>query len=152
MTLRERLSAALADAIRNDNPDRVAILRLMLVALRDRDIAMKGEEGQDGLTEEEAMRLLTQMVRQREESIRAYEQAGRMELAEQERHEIAVIRDFLPAPLTDEEVAAAIREAIEETGARSIRDLGRVMARLKARHAGRIDPAAIGQRVKEALE
>jgi len=151
MTTRDRLSASLKDALRNRNALRVATLRLMLAALKDREIAARGEDGRDDLDDAEITALFSRMVKQREDAIQSYEQAGRMELAEQEREEIKVIREFLPTPLDASQTEAAIAEAIEETGANSIRDMGRVMAALKARYAGRLDFAAAGAAVKKAL-
>ncbi|MFQ5565803.1 MAG: GatB/YqeY domain-containing protein, partial [Paracoccaceae bacterium] len=105
----------------------------------------------DGLDDAGIMALLAKMVKQREESAAAYETAGRMELAETERAEIGVIKEFLPKPLTEDEVEAAIEKALAETKASSIRDMGKVMGVLKARYAGRMDFGAAGSRVKAAL-
>ncbi|MEM9045986.1 MAG: GatB/YqeY domain-containing protein, partial [Pseudomonadota bacterium] len=120
-------------------------------AVKDREIANRGEEGPGDLTEAEALALFDKMVRQREESFATYEEAGRMELAERERAEIAVIKEFLPKPLTGPEIEAAINAAIDQTGANSIRDMGKVMGHLKSRHAGRMDFGAAGAQVKAAL-
>ena len=149
--MRDRINSALKDAILAKDKLRTSTLRLMLAAIKDRDIALRGEEGGGGLDEAGIMALLAKMVKQREESAATYETAGRMELAESERAEIAVIKDFLPKPMSDAEVAAAVKAAISETGAESIRDMGKVMAALKAQYAGRMDFGAVGGRVKATL-
>lgn len=149
--MRTRIMADLKEAMRNKDATRIGTLRLMLAALKDREIALRGDDGGEQLPEAEVMALLSKMIKQRDESIATYEQAGRMELAERERAEAAVIREFLPKPLSAEGVAKAIDAAIAETGAESIRDMGRVMAALKSRHAGRMDFAKAGAQVKAAL-
>jgi uncharacterized protein YqeY len=123
----------------------------MLAAIKDRDIALRSEDGADGLDDAGIKALLAKMVKQREESAATYETAGRMELAETERAEIGVIKDFLPRPLSADEVETAIRKALAETHASSIRDMGKVMGVLKSQYAGRMDFGAAGGRVKAAL-
>jgi len=149
--MRERLKDAIKDAMRAKDSVRLSTLRLMSAAIKDQDIARKGEGVQDGLSDAEIMALFAKMVKQREDSAKAYEEGGRMELAEQERAEQAVIREFLPKPMTDDEIAAAIDKAVAESGASSIRDMGKVMGLLKARYAGRMDFGAVGGKVKAAL-
>jgi len=149
--MRDRINTALKDAMLAKDKLRTSTLRLMLAAIRDRDIALRGEEGGGGLDEAGVMALLAKMVKQREDSAATYETAGRMELAETERAEIAVIKEFLPKPMSDDEITEAIRKAVAETGASSIRDMGKVMGALKAQHSGRMDFAAVGPRVKAAL-
>lgn len=149
--MRDRISAALKEAMLAKDKLRVSALRLMLAAIKDRDIALRGEDGARGLDEAGVMALLAKMVKQREDSAATYETAGRMELAEAERAEIAVIKSFLPKALSDEEVDAAIRQAMTETGASSIRDMGKVMGALKSQYAGRMDFGAVGGLVKAAL-
>lgn len=149
--MRTKIMADLKEAMRNKDATRIGTLRLMLAALKDREIALRGDDGSEQLPEAEVMALLAKMIKQRDESIATYEQAGRMELAERERAEAAVIREFLPKPLSAEGVAKAIDAAIAETGAESIRDMGRVMAALKSRHAGQMDFAKAGAQVKAAL-
>lgn len=151
MDLRSRISAALKTAMKEQEPTRLATLRLMTAAIRDREIARRGEDGEAGLTDADVREILARMVRQRDESARAYEEGGRLEQAEAERAEIEVIEEFLPKPLSEDEVEAAIAGAIDSTGARSIRDMGKVMAALKAQHAGRMDFAEAGTRVKARL-
>lgn len=149
--MRDRINSALRDAMLAKDKPRISTLRLMLAAIRDRDIALRGEEGGGGLDEAGLLALLATMVRQREDSIDSYETAGRMELAEAERAEIGIIREFMPKPMSADEVAAAVLSAIAETGASSIRDMGKVMAALKAEYGGRMDFALVGLQVKAAL-
>lgn len=149
MELRDRLSAGLKAAMRDKDQLRVGTLRLINAALKDQDIALRAEGRTVG--DAEATATLAKMVRQRQESARAYEEAGRLELAEQERAEIAVIEEFLPRRLDDAEVRAAIDAAITSTGASSLRDMGRVMGTLKANHAGQMDFGAAGAAVKARL-
>ena len=149
--MRDRISAALKEAMLAKDKLRVSALRLMMAAIKDRDIALRSEDGASGLDDAGIMALLTKMMKQREDSAATYETAGRMELAEAERAEIAVIKSFLPKPLTADEVDAAVRRAMTETGASSIRDMGKVMGTLKSQYAGRMDFGAVGGRVKAAL-
>ncbi|MGF1501938.1 MAG: GatB/YqeY domain-containing protein [Paracoccaceae bacterium] len=149
--MRARITDALKEAMRSGDPIRIGMLRLMIAALKDREAALRMRDGPDELVDADVIALLSRMIAQREVSVATYEQAGRMELAEQERAEIKVIREFLPRPLTEDEVRAEIRKVIEETGANSVRDMGKVMATLKARHAGRMDFAAASAAVKTAL-
>ena len=137
--------------MRSKDQIRLSTLRLMSAALKDQDIAKRSEDGADVLSEAEIMALFSKMVKQREESAKAYEEAGRMELAEREREEQKIIREFLPKPLSEAEVEEAVAKAIRETGASSIRDMGKVMGALKAAYTGRIDFGAVGPRVKSAL-
>jgi uncharacterized protein YqeY len=150
--MRDRISAALKEAMLAKDRLRTCTVRLMMAAIKDRDIALRGEEdGGGGLDDAGINALLAKMVKQREESAATYETAGRMELAETERAEIGVIKDFMPKPLSADEVEAAIRQALAETRASSIRDMGKVMGVLKAQYAGRMDFGAAGGRVKAAL-
>lgn len=149
--MRDRIAEALKDAMRAKDAVRLSTLRLMSAAMKDQDIAKRSNGGSEDLSEAEVMSLLAKMVKQREDSAKAYEEAGRMELAEQERAEQCVIREFLPKPMSEDEVNAAIAKAIEDTGASTIRDMGKVMGVLKAAHAGRMDFGKAGGQVKAAL-
>jgi uncharacterized protein YqeY len=149
--MRERINTALKEAMLAKDKLRISTIRLMMAAIKDRDIALRSEDGASGLDDPGIMALLAKMVKQRNESATTYETAGRMELAETERAEIAVIKDFLPKPLSADQVDAAIKKAMAETGASSIRDMGKVMGMLKAKYAGRMDFGAVGGRVKAAL-
>lgn len=149
--MRDRISNAIKDALKSKNSVRLSTLRLMSAALKDQDIARRASDGPNELGQTEIMALFSKMVKQREESALTYEEAGRMELAERERAEQAVIREFLPKPMDDAQVAEAIAKAISETGAETIRDMGKVMGALKSTYAGRMDFGAAGARVKSAL-
>ncbi|MEM7508145.1 MAG: GatB/YqeY domain-containing protein [Pseudomonadota bacterium] len=149
--MRTTLSTALKEAMRSKDQVRLCTIRLMMAALKDREVALRSEDGNGELDAAETRALLAKMVKQREDSITTYEHAGRMELAEREREEIKVIREFLPKPLSGPEIEAAIKAAIDETGASSIRDMGKVMGKLKAQHAGQMDFGQAGAQVKAAL-
>ena len=149
MDLRTRLSEALKRAMKDKDATRLGTLRLINAALKDRDIELRAEGREVG--DAEATAILAKMVKQRQESARAYEEGGRLELAEAERAEIKVVEEFLPRQLSEREAQAAIDAAIAETEAGSIRDMGRVMAALKARHAGRMDFGAAGAAIKARL-
>ncbi len=148
MSMRERLQSALKDAMKAREADRLSTLRLINAAIKDRDIASRGEGGAETVADSEITAILAKMIKQRQESARAYEEGGRLELAEKELAEIRVIQEFLPRQLAETEVAAAVEAAIAETGAASIRDVGKVMAALKARYAGQMDFGAVGALVK----
>jgi len=149
--MRDRISAALKDAMKAKDQTRIATLRLVMATLKDRDIAAR--QNDEGPVEDEAeiLGILAKMIRQREESIRAYEEAGRLELAAREQTEIEVIREFMPRPMDQAEIDAAVADAIAETEASSIKDMGRVIGALKARHPGRMDFGKVGAQVKAAL-
>lgn len=154
MGLRDQISDALKQAMRDKDSDRLSTLRLIMAAIKDRDIAKRsegGDGGDVGVSEDEILQILGKMVKQRQESARAYEEGGRLELAEQERKEITVIAEFLPRKLDEAETAAAVDAAIVETGASSIRDMGKVMGVLKSRYAGQMDFGSVGSMVKARL-
>ncbi|MEZ5913010.1 MAG: GatB/YqeY domain-containing protein [Paracoccaceae bacterium] len=151
MNMRDRLASELKEAMKAKNADRLSTLRLINAAIKDKDIALRGEAGDQGVSDGDILAILGRMVKQRQESARAYEEGGRLELAEKERAEITVIEDFLPRQLDDAEVAEAIRAAIAEVGAASIRDMGKVMGALKTRFAGQMDFGAVGPKVKDML-
>ncbi len=151
MTMRDKLSAALKDAMRAKEVDRLSTLRLIHAAIKDRDIAARGE-GQDGpVSDDVILGLLGRMVKQRQESARAYEEGARLELAAKELAEIRIIEEYLPRQLTEAESAKALDAAIAEVGASTIRDMGKVMAALKARYTGQMDFGRVGPLVKERL-
>ena len=150
MLLRDRLQTALKEAMKAKEVDRLSTLRLINAAIKDREIAMRGESGGE-VGEAEILQIMGKMVMQRQESARAYEEGGRLELAEKELAEIGVIQEFLPRQMDQAEVAAAVDAAVAETGAASIRDVGKVMAALKARYTGQMDFGAVGALVKARL-
>ena len=149
MELRDRLNAGLKAAMRDKDAMRLGTLRLINAAIKDQDIALRPQSQTVGAAEITA--ILAKMVRQRHESARAYEEAGRLELAQQEQDEIKVIEEYLPRQLSDSEVEAAIAGAISDTGANSLRDMGRVMAVLKGKHLGQMDFGKVGPMVKARL-
>jgi uncharacterized protein len=151
MPLRETFNESLKEAMKARDQKRVSTLRMILAALKDRDIASRTGENRAGVADEEICTLLAKMIRQREESVAAFESGGRPELAAGEREEIAIIREFLPRQMDEEEIRVAVATVIAEHGASSIKDMGRVMAALKERHAGRMDFAKAGGLVKTLL-
>jgi len=151
MDLRTQVGGALKEAMKARDADRLSTLRLINAAIKDRDIALRGDGREEGVTDAEVLQILGKMVKQRQESARAYEEGGRLELAEKERAEIVVIEEFLPRQLSGEEVTTAVDKAIAATGAEGIRDMGKVMGELKARYTGQMDFGAVGPMVKERL-
>jgi hypothetical protein len=149
--LRERLSEELKTSLKAKDQRATSTLRLILAALKDRDIAAREKGNMDGIGEGEIVEMMQKLVRQRRESIQMYEQGGRPELAQQEAEEIAIIERFLPKGLSAEETAAAVAAVMAELGASNLKDMGRVMARLKELHAGRMDFAKAGALVKQKL-
>jgi uncharacterized protein YqeY len=151
MRLRERFTEQMKEAMRAKNQKRLGTIRLILAALKERDIANRSETNREGISDDEILSLLAKMVKQREESAAAYDGGGRPELAKAERDEIDVIREFMPKQMSPDETKAAIQKVITETGAASIKDMGKVMGALKERFAGQMDFAKAGAAVKEAL-
>ena len=149
--LREAFTERLKTAMRAKDSRTLSTVRLILAALKDRDIAARGSGNQEGIPESEIQRVLQTMVKQRRESIALYRQGNRPELAQQEEEEIGVIESFLPKQMGDEEIAAAVKAAIAETGAAGIKDMGKVMGVLRERHAGIIDMGRAGAVVKQQL-
>lgn len=137
--LREQLTEALKDAMRGQDKRRTSTLRLILAAIKDRDIAGRENGSRDLVGDDEILQLLQKMVRQRRESIETFEKGGRVDLAEQERDEIAIIEGFLPQQMGDAEIAAAVDAAVAEMGAAGLKDMGRVMAALRERYPGTMD-------------
>ena len=151
VTLREDIASAMKEAMKAKDQAALATLRLISAALKDRDIAARGNGNQDGISDDEILSMLQTMIKQRHESAKMYRDGNRPELAESEEAEIVIITGFLPAQLGAAEVDAAIAAAIESSGAASIKDMGQVMAHLKANHAGQMDFSAASQAVKSAL-
>jgi uncharacterized protein YqeY len=149
--MRDQINAALKDAMKSQDATRTATLRLMLAAMKECEIAMRDTDGDAELGDAACMQILSKMIKQREESANIYEEGGRLELAERERAEIDVIRDFLPQPLSAEETEDAVKEVIAEMKATSIKDMGKVMGTLKERHTGRMDFSKVGAMVKSEL-
>lgn len=149
--LRQTLNEALKDAMRAKNNRAVATVRLILAALKDRDIAARGTGNQDGIDDAAILSMLQTMVKQRRESITMYEQGGRTELAQQEKEEIEVIEGFLPKQLNEAETREAISALIAELGATGVKDMGKVMAELRGRFAGQMDFTKASALVREKL-
>jgi hypothetical protein len=151
MSLRAQLQTALKEAMKAKEADRLSTLRLVNAAIKDRDIASRGDGGPEEIADTDILSVLGRMVKQRQESARAYEEGGRLELAEKELAEIKVIEDYLPRQLDAAEVEAAIAAAIAEVGATSIRDMGKVMGVLKGKYTGQMDFGAVGPKIKDRL-
>ena len=149
--LRTRLSDALKAAMTEKDRRSVSTLRLILAALKDRDIAARGKGNQDGVSDDEVLGLLQSMIKQRRESIELYEKGGRMELAQGEAEEISVIEGFLPEQMSEDEIAAVITGVLGEVGAESLKDMGKVMTALKEQFAGQMDFGKASAIVKERL-
>ena len=148
--MRERISLELKEAQKAKDKVRVSTLRLVQAAINDRDIANRGC-GKDRICDDDVLTILAKMIKQREESAKAYEEGGRIELAEQERAEIAIIREFMPAQLSAAEIETACRKAIDEVSAEGLRDMGKCMAALKEKYPGQMDFAQVSGIVKTML-
>lgn len=149
--LRETITGALKDATKAQQKRRMATLRLMTAAIKDRGIQNRTAGKGDEVTEAEVKEILAKMIKQRRESADTYEGAGRLELAEQEREEIVIIEEFLPKQMTDNDVAAAVDEVISQLGADGLKDMGRTMGALKERYAGQMDFGKASGLVKAKL-
>jgi len=149
--LRQRLKDELVQAMKAKDQRKVATLRLIMAAVKDRDITARTPESRDGVSDDEILQIMGKMIRQRQESIKVYEDGGRPELAEQEAQEISIIESFLPEQLSDAEIETACTSVMDELGASSLKDMGRTMAALKERYAGQMDFAKAGQVVKGRL-
>ena len=149
--LRTRLNDALKDAMKAKDQCATATLRLILAALKDRDIASRGNGASEGVSDDQILELLQKMIRQRQDSIEAFKTGSRQDLVEKEEQEIRVIERFLPKPLSEEEAREAIEGVISELGASTIKDMGKVMGALKQRYPGRMDFGKASAVVKQAL-
>jgi len=149
--MREIIAQALKTALKAQDKRRTSTLRLINAAIQDRDIANRGA-GKDPVSDEDIMLILAKMVKQREESAKAFEEGNRLELASQERDEIEIIRDFMPRQLGDEDVKKACQAVIDEVGADGLRDMGRCMSALKDRYAGKMDFSKASGIVKTMLQ
>ena len=149
--LRTRLSDTLKSSMKEKNERSVSTLRLILAALKDQDIAARGKGNKEGLSDDQILSLLQSMIKQRRESIKLYEQGGRMELAQREAEEIGVIEEFLPEQMSHDEMAIVITRIIGEVGAESLKDMGKARGALKEQYAGQMDFAKASAMVKERL-
>ena len=151
MDLRGSIMAATKQAMKDKAANRLSTLRLISAAIKDRDIAARAEGNDEGVGDDELLAILGKMTRQRSESAKTYEEAGRIDLAERELAEITVIEEFLPRQLEDDEVDTAIDAAISAVGADSVRDMGKVMGELKGKYTGQMDFGSVGAKVKGKL-
>lgn len=151
MTLRDQMTHELKAAMRAKDAERLATLRLINAAIKDREIAARSDANVQELDDADLIAVLTRMVKQRRDSARAYEEAARLDLAEKELAEIAVIESFLPRQLSEDEMEAAIDDVIARLGATSVRDIGKVMGALKAEYAGQMDFGKAGVLIKTRL-
>ncbi len=149
--LRNRINDALKDAMKAKSQEVVAALRLILAALKDRDIAARTKGNLEGIGDDEILALLQSMIKQRSESIEMYEKGGRLDLAERETKEIATIEQFLPEQIADDELVDAITSVIIEEKGKTLKDMRRVMTALKERYTGRMDFAKASAVVKKQL-
>ncbi|MDQ6436439.1 GatB/YqeY domain-containing protein [Mesorhizobium sp. LHD-90] len=149
--MRTAIAEALKTSLKAQDKRRTSTLRLINAAIQDRDIANRGA-GKDPVNDEEILQILAKMVKQREESAAAFEQGNRLELAEQERQEIEIIREFLPKQLGEEEVKRACRQVVDEVGAEGLRDMGRCMNALKEKYPGKMDFGKASGIVKSMLQ
>jgi uncharacterized protein YqeY len=150
--MRSELDANLKEAIKSQEKQRVATLRLINAAIKDRDIAVRSEENTEGVSDAEIILILSNMVKQRKQSIIQYEEGGRIELAEREREEIKIIQEFLPNQLTDEEIHIEISKLIDAQDQLTIKDMGKIMSELKEKFSGRMDFGKASGIVKALLK
>jgi len=148
---REEFTTAMKNAMKDKNQTTLSTIRLIMAALKDKDIAARAQGKADGINEQEILSMLQSMIKQRHESAKMYCDAGREELAEREEAEIEVIEQFLPKQLGESEVQGIIAELITEMDAKEIKDMGKVMGALKERYAGQLDMSKASGAVKAAL-
>lgn len=149
--LREQIKSALKEAMIAKDAHKVSTLRLIMAALKDRDIAARTQDKPDGISDDEVLALLQSMVKQRRDSIAMYENGGRLELAEQEASEIKIIEEFLPKQKNEEEIAQIVEDLVAELGASSLKDMGAVMKTLRERYAGQMDFGKASAVIKDRL-
>lgn len=149
--IRDRLKETMKQAMRDKDAKRLSTVRLIMAAIKDKDIDARSADNAEGVSDSAILGILAKMIKQRIDSANTYEEAGRLELAEGERAEIKVIEEFLPKQLTNAQVEAAIKHAIDTTGATSIRDMGKIMGILKEKYTGQMDFGKAGAAIKSAL-
>lgn len=149
--LRDDLTLSMKDAMRAKDKRKLSTVRLVLAAIKEKDIAMRGDDSADRDDDAMVIDILSKMVKQRNDSIKAYEEAGRCELAEQEKDEIVIIQKFLPTQMTEDEIAAACTAVVADLGAEGLKDIGRCMGALKAKFAGQMDFAKASVTIKGML-
>ena len=151
MSKRQEFNTALKESMKNKDMTAVSTIRLILAALKDRDVAARTSGQSEGVNETEVLAMLQSMLKQRAESISIYEKSGRQDLADREHAEVKVIKKFLPEPLEGAELEKVIDDLIASTGAQSIKDMGKIMGALKTDYAGRVDMSATGALVRSRL-
>jgi uncharacterized protein YqeY len=151
MGLREQINDSVKEAMKAKDAKRLGTLRLINAAIKDRDIAARTADSRDLLGDDELLGLLAKMIKQREDSVAAFETGNRPEMAQNERDEIALIREFMPQQMSAEETAAAVATVVADLGATTLKDMGKVMAALKERYAGQMDFGKAGAVVKQTL-
>jgi len=148
--LREKFNTAMKEAMRSKDRRRLATIRLIMAAVKDRDISVR-TESDSKVGDPEIIEILSKMVKQRNDSIKAYEDGGRLELAKQERDEIVIISEFLPRQLDQNEIEIAVKEAIDKTSASGLKDIGKIMAMLKEEYSGQMDFAKASAMARDIL-
>ena len=151
MELRSRINTAMKQAMKDKSTERLSTIRLINAAIKDRDIAARTEGKENGVADDEVLAILAKMTKQRQESAKTYEEAGRLDLSERELSEIKVIEEFLPTQLSEDEINSAVESVIKEVGASSIRDMGKVMGELKKKYSDTLDFSLAGKVLKELL-
>ena len=151
MSLRDRITTDMKSALKAQDKLRLSTLRLISAAVKDRDIAARAEDRCCGCEETEILAILQKLMKQREESADTYEKAGRLDLAESERTEAEIVREYLPTPMDETEIADAAAGVVTELDAAGLKDMGRCMGELKTRYAGRMDFGKAGAKVKDLL-
>jgi uncharacterized protein len=149
--IREKLSAALKDAMRAKNETATTTIRMVNAAIKQKDIDVARGRGDQHINEDEVLNLLQTLIKSRRESVGLYKQGGRQDLVDKEEAEIAVIKQFLPKQMSEEETKAAVRDLVASTGAAGVKDMGKVMAALKSNYAGRLDMTKASAIVKQVL-
>ena len=150
--MRSLLDTNLREAIKSQEKQRLATLRLINAAIKDRDIAVRSEENTEGVSDSEIILILSNMVKQRKQSIVQYEEGGRIELAERERQEIKIIEEFLPNQLSEEEIRKEVSKIIDSKDKLSIKDMGKIMGELKTNFSGQMDFGKASEIVKALLK
>lgn len=151
MSIREDLTTALKEGLKSKDQIATSTIRLIMAAMKDRDIAARGKGDAEGIADAEILSMMQSMMKQRQESNKMYVDNGRDDLAEREIDEIKIIERFMPQQMGEDEVASAIDAIVTETGASNIKDMGKVMNELKTRYAGQMDMAKVGGAVKAKL-
>ena len=152
MSVRERILADLKVAMKAKDEIRVATLRLIQAAIKDRDIAARAEDRCEGCEDSEILAILQKLLKQRQESAETYENAGRLDLAERENAEADIVREYLPKPMDSDEISNAVKDVVNELDATGLKDMGKCMGALKQKYTGRMDFSKAGQEVKTILQ